>query len=314
MRPEMLLLHSILLSESLVAARPGQVMPEDSPYTPEWLVTTRENQDLNDVCHVVDSVVGVFKVVPAQYQAKVLAVAATSTLSGAFTYQVCDAISADTSSCKSKALIIGEGVALIGVGVVIYLSMPVTGVAPPVVGKRHALMQEAIEGSLRSRGIEFEEVESTRAIVRRGGGAVDGGDDIVGTKVVVRGLRDEAGNLSDHEFSVGDESNTGTARISFPSLGSDGSLQRRDGGPGFKISYDFYHILSGDFADEEGIRSLSYNLGQDWGSRMDNHHDWANYIATMEFGESFQMALQITPEPDTLDEDFDDPNRCGNVG
>ncbi|RYP20712.1 hypothetical protein DL765_002662 [Monosporascus sp. GIB2] len=259
-------------------------------------------------CYAVESAVSVLQVVPQDYLAKVFFIGAGSVAGGYFSYDLCTIFSNEETNkkCTPIGKIVGEGLALVGIGAVVYHDWPLRGTAAAV-GKRHELIQGKIERYLRSRGIEFEAVESVRVLRRN---EKDG--DIASTKVMVRGLRDESGNVSDHELSIRDD-NKGIARVSFPFRSSDGTLLRRSSGPGLKISYDFYHVMLSDFADEEGIKALSYNVGEDWRRRMENHHDWANYIATMEFGPSFKMALHITPELDAFENSWEDPNVCGKV-
>lgn len=131
--------------------------------------------------------------------------------------------------------------------------------------------------SLRSRDIKFKSAKSGLAALRRGGGGrkTDEGD-VAGTRVILRGLRNESSGVSGHEFSVRDANDRmGTARVSFLAQQPNGTPLRRHESLAFKISYNLYHVISDEVPDEESIRAFSNNIGQDCAGRMDNHHNWA---------------------------------------
>ncbi|KAH9905487.1 hypothetical protein F4778DRAFT_710085 [Xylariomycetidae sp. FL2044] len=288
------LLHILAFANSL---RSAQAIPAVE-LTSISLVPRQDNKPA--WCYGVESAIEVVKALPQQYKAEVLFVGLSGGLSGHAAYSVCRAYNpADTAvaRCQHAGIAVGELVGLIGIGVIANRELPIKG--EQATEKRHEALRSRFEQYLHARGSEFEAIEVSRDVRRSG---TESG------KITVRGLRDEHGNTHDHEIGIGEDGHSGIARLSFP------NQSKRGNGAGMKMSYEFFHVLSGSNADTDGIEALGYNVGQDWRTRMEKNQGWSDYIAALQFGPDYKMSIHVVPEDSSSWSDsYDSPTVCGKV-
>lgn len=240
-----------------------------------------------EVCQIVNTAIAAVQAVPEEWQATAAFTSIATIGSGVVTYATCEAL--DGRKCGAKGAAMGSYVALAISGVVAYNNMPTKGVQ---VGqrKRHDILQESYSMYLLERGMEFEAVNVVSLAPR----SEDADDDSDAT-VQILGLRDANNNItSDHRMSF--SARTALSHISFPAPSVDGGLERRASGPGFKISYDFTKVATGEMLNEDDIDALCFNVGQDWAKRADANHKMRSYKAILELGTLDTMTALITPE------------------
>ncbi|KAI2641434.1 hypothetical protein GGS26DRAFT_535639 [Hypomontagnella submonticulosa] len=299
------LLRSLTLLNALAAANPV-AYAELERYTVDWEPTKTssalEARDTPDWCHGVNAAVAVFKELPPDWKSDIVSVSALTGATGVFGYYLCKLVHpTGDPPCEDVAKPIAAGVAFIMLAVREYKKMGRQGTR---VAPREDFVM-FLEGHLRSRNIEFESIDLMPLAAR----GID--DDASAASVRILGVRDESGMAADHELSMG-SNDTGTHTVSYLSRSEDGALDRRAGGPQFKISYDYFKMGTGSI-DHDAVHNTGFNIAKDWEKNMDKHHDWGHYIVKADMGPADSIALHIIPESGNFNQDFESPHVCKKI-
>ncbi|KAI8966401.1 hypothetical protein F5Y11DRAFT_365225 [Daldinia sp. FL1419] len=302
------LLPILGLLGDLVVARPYQttelskrVTGDLSPYLP-----VDKRLDAPRWCIMLSTALTVMNAAP-EYKGEILYAGAAYAIGGLTAYDVCTHLS-DNRDCARLAYLVGDVVTVIAEGVMHRKDLPLYGNHKAKEElKSRDLFQRDFEERLLLHRRDFESV-NVMPIVSRAETSEPSE-----TKVQVLGLRHENGDAADHELTMRSDM-TGVARLSIPTRSADGTLERRGSGYDFLVSYKAYKYDMSTQPDEDGIKAVADAIGKDWGSRMTDHKDWAQYIVAAQFGSQWRINFDIIPESgDNWNEHAQSQDVCGSA-
>ncbi|KAK7941558.1 uncharacterized protein PG986_013945 [Apiospora aurea] len=176
-------------------------------------------------------------------------------------------------------------------------------------------LRARVAGDLASSGIAFESVSDVRSL--RNARRDTAGDTAAaaGYTFDIRGLAEEKGGpAADYSFTAfGD----GTGHVHVVprrnKTAAPGTLGKRGGSPGFKISYRVRERGNPDiFPSPHAVDIATRGIADDWARRADEGKDqFGDYIAAIGMGSSgTTVQFRIIPEKNKFGENYEDVNKC----